>query len=143
MKKEKESQDFGKSRQIIKEASVVFFFNRNPKEMMNAICEGLPLRKCREDLEKKGFERKLIHGTLIFVHPAQHRTTMLELNERMLCHSDIVISSSLEYLGGERRQHWETSQVATSENKKPASLGSHTRKKPQRHGLRHNMPRFS
>jgi len=73
-------------------------FNRNPKEMMSAVCEGVPLRAWRSQLLQEGFQWKLISGALVFVHPEQYRSTMQKLNGKKLDHSDIVVASSLEYL---------------------------------------------
>lgn len=73
-------------------------FNRNPSDMMTAMNEGLPLRKCREALLAEGHDWRLPSGTMVFVHPWQYRLCLHALIGKEMQPSTVIVSQSLEYL---------------------------------------------
>lgn len=77
---------------------VLLDFNRRPKEMFDALGEGLPLDNCRKALSDDGHSWRLITGTMAFVYPWQYRYVMEALNDRELKRSQVVVARSLEHL---------------------------------------------
>merc|ERR1719401_3017830 len=80
---------------------VLLEFNRNPREMFEALGEALPLRSCREMLSVNGHPWQLVTGAMVFVHPWQYRDVMSALHGRRLKGSSVVVSSSMEHLVAE------------------------------------------
>jgi hypothetical protein len=73
-------------------------FNRNPKEMLDALGTGLPLNACRVAMTNDGRAWRLITGTMVFVHPWQYLSVMRALEGCELKRSQVVVARSLEHL---------------------------------------------
>lgn len=72
--------------------------NRISKALREELSCGASLRACRDALETAGYPWRLLSGTLVFVHPCQHRAVISALSLCELRPYHIIFAESLGYL---------------------------------------------
>eukprot|EP00929_Paragymnodinium_shiwhaense_P091637 TRINITY_DN5153_c0_g2_i1.p1 TRINITY_DN5153_c0_g2~~TRINITY_DN5153_c0_g2_i1.p1 ORF type:complete len:658 (+),score=97.44 TRINITY_DN5153_c0_g2_i1:78-2051(+) len=80
---------------------VVLQFNRCPRVLREALATGLPLKRCREELERAGLEFLLPCRNMVFVHPRQHllarKASLEDTGVKPGCFY-VIVAESLEHL---------------------------------------------
>eukprot|EP00929_Paragymnodinium_shiwhaense_P091634 TRINITY_DN5153_c0_g1_i1.p1 TRINITY_DN5153_c0_g1~~TRINITY_DN5153_c0_g1_i1.p1 ORF type:complete len:173 (+),score=21.96 TRINITY_DN5153_c0_g1_i1:565-1083(+) len=80
---------------------VVLQFNRCPRVLREALETGLPLKSCRDALERSGLDFLLPCRNMVFVHPTQHlgarRVSLDDTGVKRGCFY-VIVAGSLEHL---------------------------------------------